>query len=1330
MKSKTAVGVATGESGVVYRLVEKIGGRRNGGSAVFEAISDEFEIVAIKLVQCSDDSQGGWEARWDREVLLVWELKPSGVVVATDIIKSAECDGCSFKHGYVMRRFRTLFQYLKSEDQQKPTESLCIRLGQQIATCLRNLHNFENSPLLHRDIKPDNLLWDDDKSHVVLADPGIIREISQTYMEEWATEASSIVGTPGFMAPEQCGTRERQSFGTDIFGLGATLYCLLTGRPPFPRDRKDFDSEIALQELCDPYPAVPIRELRPDLSSSLEAVIKKCLQKQIKNRYKSCDELLDEFRLLASGHPVQAPGVTLRERVQRVCHKHRTMAVAGFLLCVVVMALAGVSYAYLKLAESNAATVLAKNESTNSLIRVHLSNAERLIEENDLLAAIPDVVAASQLDSVEYKDIYDRRIGTLLHYGPRLKECWSKSGTQNLQYLPQSQSLVAFNREGMHTLSAHGELSQTEIPSFKMDEHEVVDGFVSPGERFFVSRGSGGHIHVVDRRSSEPLNIAPLNGEITSVQISNADNSLAVGVSTGDVALWPDLHSFTPAPKFVLKHTMPVTAMAFSPDGTRLAVGTGSPNQPERPDAHGGLCCLWRVSDGSRIGEDLPHDDDVVAIKFRPDGFWLATGTWTGARQVWDGVNGRSINVRGLQMQGTISSIDFSPDGSLIASSAVDGTVSVNSVNGIYAELREYRHESDVVDVAFLLDNSLVTAGRDRRIKVWSTQLEHRAPRQISIAHDLKSLTPCRDSEVATSDASGVIKHWQTHDVSPSTSLRVRHGELAHRLASSKIVVSSGRHQSSNSRGGEVYCIDTKSRSVAETLSGVGDRVEDLVVSQQHAVFGVLTKGGELRAWHWGADIKEMPTSVEERVAQIVGFLPQGQLVIITNTGTIKMFEMSETGFWNPTALEGANCVAKTASLRDNAVCFVSQDGRLQLWDLIRQTQIAAEQVPETFRVGDSVHPLIAAISPNCSLICYGAGSDLWAWRPNRELCRLASVHSGEVTSIGFSPDGEFFAVSNRDHTVSIWRSDNLESITTLQHGDEVNQVVFSPSGKLIASVDGSESTATRGMARVWEVRTGVAVSPWLPHQNDVYGVVFGDDDSEIWTASWDGAVRRWVMPSIELTPQQRLDVAACLSGEVVSMRGRRALSADDVSVAWDRSRSLLGSLWPSKSSAEMYDGDTWLPPNDPDPDRIRKEFIQDAQRGNFAVALEKHVWYHQYAHKLQPGLVGVRLSYALTDWVALGKRYPPARASLIEIKDDARRRVFEEDDCANAFQEFRAINRALGNDIETANAFTKLDSISPDKAKLVAGMARESLLRAGLFHLYAKHIVAKNEYE
>jgi serine/threonine protein kinase len=179
--------------------------------------------------------------------------------------------------------------------------------GRYVRTVARAVHYAHGKGILHRDLKPGNILLDaDDEPHIT--DFGLAKKLGGTSSQ---TRTGAIMGTPSYMAPEQAAGKTRElGPACDVYGLGAVLYELLTGRPPF-------GSESALdtiRHVLDRLP-VPPRLLNPKVDRDLETICLKCLEKDPRRRYSSAQALADDLQRYLNGEPITARSFNVLDRL-------------------------------------------------------------------------------------------------------------------------------------------------------------------------------------------------------------------------------------------------------------------------------------------------------------------------------------------------------------------------------------------------------------------------------------------------------------------------------------------------------------------------------------------------------------------------------------------------------------------------------------------------------------------------------------------------------------------------------------------------------------------------------------------------------------------------------------------------------------------------------------------------------------------------------------------------------------------------------------------------------------------------------------------------------
>jgi Tfp pilus assembly protein PilF len=201
-----------------------------------------------------------------------------------------------------------------------------------IQAAARAIHFAHHHGIIHRDVKPANMILDGE-GRLVITDFGLARP------EQGAgiTDSGAMVGTPLYMSPEQIRARKGEvDRRTDIWSLGATLFELLTATPPFHGE----STQEILQAILDGEPRSP-RALRPDLHADLEVIVLKALEKEPKRRYASALELAQDLERFLEGEPITARRTTALAKGLRVLRRHKAIVA---LAAAIVLIVAGFSW--------------------------------------------------------------------------------------------------------------------------------------------------------------------------------------------------------------------------------------------------------------------------------------------------------------------------------------------------------------------------------------------------------------------------------------------------------------------------------------------------------------------------------------------------------------------------------------------------------------------------------------------------------------------------------------------------------------------------------------------------------------------------------------------------------------------------------------------------------------------------------------------------------------------------------------------------------------------------------------------------------------------------
>src|SRR5438477_8779578 len=270
-----------------YELLEVIG--RGGQGVVFRARQKSLNrIVALKVISLGQWASTAHLKRFRLEAKAAASLDHPSIV---PIYEVGEREGaCCFSMKFV--------EGGQLDEVVKRAPISIRQAAELIAKVARTVHYAHEHGILHRDIKPGNILLDT-KGEPQLTDFGLARLVEA---ESTITRTREALGTPSYMAPEQAAGEQRKlSNATDVYGLGAVLYQLLTDHPPFAGGT----TYETIKLLLDTEPRLP-RLLNPKIDRDLSTICLKCLQKDPKRRYSSSLALAEDLERWLKHEPIQA----------------------------------------------------------------------------------------------------------------------------------------------------------------------------------------------------------------------------------------------------------------------------------------------------------------------------------------------------------------------------------------------------------------------------------------------------------------------------------------------------------------------------------------------------------------------------------------------------------------------------------------------------------------------------------------------------------------------------------------------------------------------------------------------------------------------------------------------------------------------------------------------------------------------------------------------------------------------------------------------------------------------------------------------------------------
>jgi serine/threonine protein kinase/tetratricopeptide (TPR) repeat protein len=292
-----------------YKILDEIS--RGAMGVVYRAKQMNLNrVVALKLLIAGERAGQDQIERFYRETQAVAKLRHPNIIPIYDMGKMAN------QHYFTMEYVdgQSLEEIiLKGGVSQKQALDVIRQVG-------RALSHAHERGIIHRDVKPANILVDK-QFHVQVTDFGLAKEVRTGRN---MTHSGVTVGTPHYMSPEQArGASRKVDHRSDIYSLGAVLYELLTGQPPFDGETP---VEIVLKVIQD-EPVAP-RKLKPRVPKDLETVCMKALDKDPNRRYQTVDDFLDDIERFRADEPIEARPSTLIYSVRKKINKHRELSMA------------------------------------------------------------------------------------------------------------------------------------------------------------------------------------------------------------------------------------------------------------------------------------------------------------------------------------------------------------------------------------------------------------------------------------------------------------------------------------------------------------------------------------------------------------------------------------------------------------------------------------------------------------------------------------------------------------------------------------------------------------------------------------------------------------------------------------------------------------------------------------------------------------------------------------------------------------------------------------------------------------------------------------------
>lgn len=935
------------------------------------------------------------------------------------------------------------------------------RIAQLMARVARALDFAHQHGVLHRDVKPSNILIDEcEQPH--LTDFGLAKLTGRA--QTGLTLSNAVLGTPGYLSPEQAAGSDDVTIASDVYGFGATLYELLTSSPPFTGTTA---VETMWKSIHEAPP--PPRKLNPVIHRDLETIVMRCLERKPDQRYPSAAAVADELERFLQRKPIQARPISPGEHAWRWCQRNPVVAT---LISVVLLAVSvGTGIAFWQWSRAEQANVTL----SENIAHLEWETLDTMLESGQSSRALAKVASLLRADPKDWKAAM---------FGTSIME-------QRRFPVPAAPQI------------RHPDGAELTVARLSPDGTRIVTASLDKTARLWTSE------------TSEPLLSLQHEATVTWAEFSPDGKMLATCSEDKTVRLWDVVNG--KAIRDPLRHDEGVVQVHFSGDGRFLLSRTAHTVSlydvedgrqriaPLRDEGRfikaefvmNGQSFFVAVQAGAKSAVEAWNlETNERRFRLEPGSFAdvdvnadLTRAVTIGGihARIWETATGQPLHEFRSTPGTVMGQVDFSPLGDRIAVLGLNHTARIWTASGTPLT-PELPHDYLLNGLGFLSQGDrLLSWANDSLAKVWDATTGEAFAEPMRHANRvihaesgrvagqevfLAAISHENRRTVAAGAGTGAAQLWRVHEKRPAV---VRSQEPDHTGHDGCRLNSDGTLLAVATTKQEVTVMESETGTVrCGPLRVVGGAWGVLFTPDSSRLI-TATSRGQVAVWSiaTGQPVVE-PVNLNTTI-QPVDMTRDGVFFATGSTDGFVRVWKTETGkpVWEHQ--HGSDIKSEI-----NSVAF-SPDGR---WlasggenRITRVWEVASGQLAQEFQ-GHQNEVMRVAFSPDSRSLataCLDFTARLWDVSSGRQKSVLS--HQGEVMDITFSPDGRYVATASRDRTAVIWNATTgTPHKRSLFHSQSVRNLLFTSDSRRLLTLDFHGP-------RLWDVESGHPLTVHLPHR-------------------------------------------------------------------------------------------------------------------------------------------------------------------------------------------------------------------------------------------------------